>query len=105
MITKQQRIGLRSFAQNLPDIVYIGKGDITDNVIKQINDNLYAHELIKVKVQDTCNLTMEEITAELENRCGCEVVTVIGSKIVIYKESKKPTTKGLQGIREIMGRK
>ena len=49
MITKQQRTQLRSLAQNLPDLVYIGKGDITDNVVKQVNDNLYAHEIIKIK--------------------------------------------------------
>ena len=42
MITKQQRTALRSLAQNLPDLVYIGKGDVTDNVVKQVKDNLFA---------------------------------------------------------------
>lgn len=105
MITKQQRTALRSLAQNLPDLVYIGKGDITDNVVKQVNDNLYAHEIIKIKVQDNTSLTIEEICKELESRCACETVTVIGSKIVLYKQSKKPTSRGLQAVREIMGNK
>ena len=105
MITKQQRTALRSLAQNLPDLVYIGKGDITDNVVKQVNDNLFAHELIKIKVQDNTNMSIEEICSELESRCACEVVTVIGSKVVLYKASKKPTTRGLQAVREIMGNK
>ena len=105
MITKQQRTALRSLAQNLPDLVYIGKGDITDNVVKQVNDNLYAHEIIKIKVQDNCSMSLEEIGAELEKRCACEVVTTVGSKIVLYKASKKPNSKGLQAVREIMGNK
>ncbi len=105
MITKQQRISLRSLAQNLPDLVYIGKGDVTDNVIKQVKDNLYAHELIKIKVQDNASMSIEEICSALENACECETVTVIGSKIVLYKASKKPTTKSLQAVREIMDNK
>ena len=57
MITKQQRTALRSLAQELPDLVYIGKGDITPNVVKQVNDNLFAHEIIKIKVQDSASLS------------------------------------------------
>ena len=105
MITKQQRTALRSLAQNLPDLVYIGKGDVTDNVVKQVKDNLFAHEIIKIKVQDNASMSIEEICSELESRCACETVSVIGRKIVLYKASKKPTTKGLQAVREIMGNK
>lgn len=105
MITKQQRTALRSLAQSLPDLVYIGKGDITDNVVKQVKDNLYAHELIKIKVQDNCSMSIDEICSVLEEKCECETVTVVGSKVVLYKQSKKPTTRGLQAIREIMGNK
>lgn len=105
MITKQQRTALRSLAQNLPDLVYIGKSDVNDNVIKQVKDNLYAHEIIKIKVQDNTSLSMDEICAILTEKCACEVVTTVGSKIVLYKQSKKPTTRGLQAVREIMGNK
>jgi len=102
MITKQQRTALRSLAQELPDLVYIGKGDVTPNVIKQVNDNLFAHELIKIKVQDSASLSFDEITAQLEKECGCETVCTIGNKIVLYKASKKPTNKSLEAIRKIM---
>ena len=44
MITKQQRLALRSLAQNLQDLVYIGKDGVSENVLTQINDNLFAHE-------------------------------------------------------------
>ena len=102
MITKQQRTALRSLAQELPDLVYIGKGDITPNVIKQVNDNLFAHELIKIKVQDNASMSLDEIAKQLEEVCGCETVCTIGSKIVLYKASKKPTNKSLEAIRNIM---
>ena len=50
-MTTQERAKLRSLSNNLRDLVFLGKEGLTDNVIMQINDNLYAHELIKIKAQ------------------------------------------------------
>lgn len=102
MITKQQRTALRSFAQELPDLVYVGKGDVTANVVKQVKDNLFAHELIKIKVQDGASKSVKEVANELEKLCECETVCTIGNKIVLYKASKKPTNKSLEIVRNIM---
>ena len=43
MMTPQERAKLRSLANNLKDLVFIGKEGLTENVIAQINDNLYAY--------------------------------------------------------------
>ena len=55
MMTAQERAKLRSLSNSLRDLVYLGKDGLTPNVIAQVNDNLYAHELIKIKVQKTAN--------------------------------------------------
>lgn len=104
MLTKEQRIRLRSYAQKLPDLVQVGKEDIDDNLIKQINDNLSAYELIKVKVNNNSILSPVEIGEELEEICKCEIVTIIGSKVVLYKKSHKKTDKKLQPVRDIMSK-
>ena len=90
MLTAQNRAKLRSLATNLKDLVYIGKEGLTENVIVQINDNLYAHELIKIKVQRTVVDEIKELSAIIEDKCKCEVVSIIGSKILVYKFSDKP---------------
>ena len=90
MLTTQNRAKLRSIATNLRDLVFIGKEGLSDNVIDQINDNLYAHELIKVKVQKSVLDEIKEMSAEIEQKCSCEVVAIIGSKILLYKVSDKP---------------
>lgn len=95
MLNKKERITLRSKAQTLPDLVYVGKEGVTDNVINQIEDNLYAHELIKVKVQNTCDLEKEEVADYIAEKTECEVVTIIGTKIVLYKLSSKKNIKHL----------
>ncbi len=90
MITKKDRLTLRSLAQKLPDLVQIGKDGISDNVIKQIEENLHAHELIKIKVQSNCEVPLSELATVISDKLQSDIVTIIGRKIVVYKLSDKP---------------
>ena len=51
MITSGQRAYLRSLAQTMEPILYIGYAGITPQVIQQADDALSARELIKCSVQ------------------------------------------------------
>ncbi len=93
MISTKERAKLRGFANNLPDIVFIGKEGLTDNVIKLINDNLLAHELIKIKVQQNAELSAKEFAALIIEKCNCEPVSVCGGKIIVYKRTTKKNFK------------
>ncbi len=85
MLTSKQRAQLRALANGEDTIVYIGKGGITENVVKQAADALKAREIIKCKVQENCMLTAREACDELAEQTGAEGVQVIGSRFVIYK--------------------
>lgn len=95
MLTAQDRATLRSIATNLKDLVFIGKEGLTDNVINQIEDNLYAHELIKIKVQKSVIEDIAEMAKEIEEKCDAEIVGIIGSKILLYRFTNKPKFKHL----------
>ncbi len=95
MLTAQNRALLKSIATNLKDLVFVGKEGVTDNVIAQINDNLFAHELIKIKVQKSVVDDIKDIASEIAEKCDAEVVSVIGSKILLYKLTSKPKFKHL----------
>ena len=90
MLTAQERAKLRSLSTMLKDLVFVGKEGVTDNVVNQINDNLYAHELIKIKVNKNANSTLEEIADDICDKCDCELVSTIGSKVLVYKPTTKP---------------
>ena len=90
MLNAQQRAKLRSIAQTEKDLVYIGQNNLTDNVLEQIKLNLYAHELIKIKVQRGASLEPKEVANEISLKIGCETVAVIGNKILLYKKTTKP---------------
>lgn len=89
MISTKERATLRGFSNNIPDLVYVGKEGVTENVVKQVLDNLTAHELIKIKVQQNSDLTPREVCDELVKQTAAEPISVVGSKIVLYKRTNK----------------
>lgn len=86
-LTGRQVRQLRSLAHHLDPVVMIGKGDISEGIVAQANDSLEAHELIKCSVLDSSMLTAREAAEDLAERCGAEVVQVIGRRFSLYRLS------------------
>ncbi len=95
MIDKKTRIKLRSLAQTIKPIVWVGKEGFSENALKQIEEELFNHELIKIAVQESIEIPSEFELTEIAVKLGAEVVTVIGRKIVLFKHSEK---KGIKHI-------
>ena len=89
MITSKQRSYLKSLAHALDPIVYIGKAGVTENVIKEIDTCLEARELVKVKLQEGCDLAPKDVANDLLEPLGAEFVQAIGRKFTVYRESKE----------------
>ena len=88
-MTSKQRAYLRSLASKRNAIFQIGKNEISENMTVQISNALEAHELIKISVLETSEYTPREAAEILAEKTLSAVVTVIGRKIVLYKESEK----------------
>lgn len=88
MITSKQRAYLRKLANPIEPIFQIGKGGIGENLIKQLDDALEARELIKIRLLDTSFLETRSTCDDIARLTSAESVQAIGSKIVIYRESK-----------------
>ncbi|MBE7036349.1 MAG: YhbY family RNA-binding protein [Ruminococcaceae bacterium] len=92
MITSKQRATLRKLANGIPAILQIGKGGICENFLKQVDDALEARELIKVTVLETAMMDTREACSYVAELVKAEPVQAIGSKFVIYRESKEHKT-------------
>ena len=88
MLTSKQRAYLRGLANPIETILMIGKGEITDKIVKQADDALKARELIKGKVLENSGYSSREAAELIAEKCGAEVVQVIGSKFVLYKKNE-----------------
>ena len=89
MLTSKQRAYLRSMSQSLDTIFQIGKGGITEEICTQIGNALEARELIKARVLDNSGYTAKEAAEEIANVLSCDVVSCVGTKFVLYRESSK----------------
>jgi RNA-binding protein len=89
MLTSKQRAYLRSLSQSLDTIFQIGKGGINEEICLQISNALEARELIKARVLDNSGYSAKEAAAEIAEAIGCDVVSCVGTRFVLYKESTK----------------
>ena len=88
-INSKQRSKLRSLASTLTPITQIGKGGITDNLLKTLSDALEAHELIKVNVLENAEESPRAIAENVAELLGAICVTVIGRKAIFYRYSSR----------------
>ncbi len=89
MLSSKERAYLRSLSQSLDTIFQIGKGGISEEICLQIENALEARELIKARVLDNSGYTAKEAAEIISDAISCDVVSCVGTKFVLYKESKK----------------
>ena len=88
MLTSKQRAMLRSMSNDMQVIIQVGKGGIGENLLTTVSDALEARELIKLKVLDNSEYTAREAADEIAYELAADVVSVVGKKFVLYRESR-----------------
>jgi len=104
-LTSAQVRDLRAQAHGLNPVVSISEQGLSDSVLKEIDNSLKAHELIKIRVygdsREARLMYLEQICAEL----SASPVQHIGKLLVVYRENpdkssvdrkigEKPQTRG-----------
>ena len=90
MLTGKQKRYLRGVGHHLKPVIMVGKGEITVALTRETAEALEAHELIKVKILESCLLDRNEAALELAAVSGAEVAQVLGRTILLYKQGKEP---------------
>ena len=88
-MTSKQRAYLRSMANTLETILYVGKDGVTPGTVKEAFDALEARELIKGCVQQGAPLSAREALDSLCAQVGAKPVQCIGRRFVMYKPSRE----------------
>lgn len=79
------RSALRGHGHKLSAIVHIGKGGVTPGLVKQVEQALADHELIKLKVAGDVPGDRFEVADKLAALPGVNVVQIVGGAILLYK--------------------
>ena len=84
MLTGKQKRYLRGIGHNLNAIFQIGKEGVHQTQIEGIDAALEAHELIKIKILESCSETKNEVAIEISMK-NVPVPPVMPSTFLLYK--------------------
>ena len=88
-MTSKQRAMLRSMANTMEVVLYIGKDGITENTCTEADRLLEAREIFKGTVQQGCPITAKEALEALCHELQAEPVQCIGRRFVLYRPSSE----------------
>jgi putative YhbY family RNA-binding protein len=86
MLSPAERKELRARAHKLDPVVMIGAKGLTDEVVKEVELALKAHELIKLRAPSLDRDAREVAWQALCERTGAETVQAVGKVLVIYRK-------------------
>jgi len=82
-LADDDRRALQEMGHEMDPVVWVGRKGISEGLLENIDNQLLAHELIKVKVHDPARL--EEVAEALNEECGAEIAQCIGSILLAYR--------------------
>jgi RNA-binding protein len=85
-LNSTQTRALRAQAHHLKPVVSISQNGLTENVVKEIDRSLKAHELIKVKLYGIERADSEAMLTSICEQLGCAPVQHIGNILVLWRE-------------------
>lgn len=90
MLTGKQKRHLRALGHKLKPLILIGKKEIEDALVIETNTALDHHELVKVKLLESCLLDRNEASAMLAQSCNAEVAQILGKTFLLYRPAENP---------------
>ena len=94
------RRALRAAGHHLSPVVQVGKDGVTDALVRQLDEQLLAHELVKVKVGTESPEDRFEVAGRLGELAEAQVAQVLGRTVLVYRrhpEKPRFEPKGVPG--------
>lgn len=95
MITSKDRAYLKRIIACQQPVCQIGKDSLSTSCLEGISQALTAREVIKINVLQNCDEPAKDLANEIAQKLNCDVVGVIGRKIIVYKFNPKNKTHAL----------
>lgn len=91
MLTGKQKRFLRGLGHNLKPVLMVGKNEVNESLISETDSALSVHELIKVKILESCEMDRHEVAESLSKSCGADVAQVLGRTFLLYRKGEETT--------------
>lgn len=88
-LSNKQISKLKSLAQRLEPVVYVGKTGVTDELLAAVEQALDDHELIKIKFT-AFKEEKESLASEMAARTNSELIWIVGHVAILYRAQADP---------------
>ncbi len=85
MPSTKLRKALRAAGHHLSPVVQVGKEGVSDAVLRQLDAQLAAHELVKVKIGTESPEDRFEAAERLAAATGGQLAQVLGRTVLVYR--------------------
>jgi RNA-binding protein len=86
-LSSKERAELRAEAHHLSALVHIGHHGLTDALRQTLDDALRTHELVKVALTKSTDVSAKDVAHQLAEQLGADVVQTIGRTCTLYREN------------------
>ena len=86
-LSSKERAALRAEAHHLSAIVHVGHHGLTDALRQTLDDALRTHELVKVALTKSTDISAKDAAHQLAEQLGADVVQTIGRTCTLYREN------------------
>lgn len=83
-LTNAQKRHLRGLGHALRPLVQVGKEGVTDGLLTSVREALIDHELVKVKLNQNCDLGVADVSVAVADGAGAALVQRIGKTFLLY---------------------
>ena len=90
MLTGKQKRLLRGLGHGLKPVIRVGKNECNTALVEEAGSALAAHELIKIKLLESCLMDRHEVAEKLAKAADAEVAQVLGRTILLYRQGETP---------------
>ncbi|HEY6100323.1 MAG TPA: ribosome assembly RNA-binding protein YhbY [Anaeromyxobacter sp.] len=85
MPSTRLRKALRAAGHHLPAVVQVGKEGVSEAVLRQLDEQLLAHELVKVKIGTESPEDRFEAAERLGEAAGAQIAQILGRTVLVYR--------------------
>ena len=93
-LSGKQRRYLRGQGNSVKPTVYLGKDGISDALLNSLGEAFNNRELVKVRIEKSCELERKEAGHQLAQAAAAHMVQVLGNTLLLYRSNPdKPEIK------------
>lgn len=100
-LSGRQKRYLRSLAQRLEPVVWVGEAGLAPGIVRSIDEALATHELIKVRMRAPED--KRGLAQALAGATGAELAGLVGHTAILYRAHPETPKIALPGSEPVLG--